>query len=128
MRSRLSILVALVTGAASLPIATAAATAPLKFDEFERGYQWYGDTRESNRVMLRAIPAGTSFWAALEMLRAVGARCVGDIHDPSLARCAYSERIAIHDYYPADAIWTINVHLDDGKASSLTLTREVVER
>ena len=121
---------ALVFSAFSSPPAHAepSIVEPLRFASLERDYEWDGKMRKAEDALGQTIPPGTSFWTALDTLKAAGARCAGDVHDPRLAKCAYSERITINDYYPADAVWTVIFHLDDGKAGRLMVSREIDER
>lgn len=101
---------------------------PFMFEKLEYDYQWYGHMRNANATLTRAVPSGTPFWNALDTLRNAGARCSGDDRDPHLARCTYSERITINDYYSADAVWTVLLHLEDGKAVNVTMSRDIDER
>ncbi|APL93329.1 hypothetical protein SIDU_01650 [Sphingobium indicum B90A] len=128
MRFGMFMMTAAVCAATSVSSAALAVSDPLSFEKLERGYQWTGDTDSAKAALTQAIPPGTSFWTALDILKAAGAQCVGDIHDPSLAHCTYSERITINDYHPADAVWEVCIRLQDGSATSLVLDREVDER
>ncbi|WP_150295494.1 hypothetical protein [Sphingobium estronivorans] len=101
---------------------------PFTFEALEGGYQWDGHLGSANAALVRAVPFGIPFWDALDTLEAAGARCTGDMRDPRLARCTYSARITINDYYPADAIWTVVLSQEDGKAGGLTLSRDIDER
>ncbi|WP_257558435.1 hypothetical protein [Sphingobium sp. CFD-2] len=98
------------------------------FRALERDYQWYDRMDEANAALRSAVPPGSSFWKALDTLRSAGAQCVGDNRDRRLARCTYSERIIIDDYHPADAIWTVLLHLQDGEAVDLTMSRDIDKR
>ncbi|WP_218036663.1 hypothetical protein [Sphingobium sp. EM0848] len=117
----------LVTASPALQ-ANSTPTHPFTFERLESDYRWYADIRNTDAVLVRAVPPGTLFWNALDTLQNAGARCSGDNRDPRLARCTYSERIVLNDYYPADAVWTVLLHLEDGKAVNATISRDIDER
>lgn len=127
MRSGIFMLaVAMLT--AAMPRAALYARDRLQFEKLERDYQWEGGMRSANKALAQAIPPLTSFWMALDTLKAAGAQCSGDNRDASLAHCVYSQRITIDDYYPADAVWKVSLRLKDGKVGSLSLDREIDAR
>lgn len=128
MRSCKFISAILMLSAVPAAHAEASATRSFTFEGLESDYQWYGDMQHAKASLLQAVPIGTSFWGALEMLEKAGARCSGVAGDPRSARCSNAQRITINDYYPADAIWTVALHLEDGKADNITVTRDVDER
>ena len=100
----------------------------LRFETLENDYEWDNDLNKARAMLTRAIPSGSPFWAALDLLENAGARCVGDRQDPQVARCVYSDWIPVHDYYRADLYWTAVVRLKEGKVETLTLDRTVEEK
>ncbi len=99
-----------------------------RFEKLETDYEWDENLEKQRAVVEHAVPLGMSFWKALELFEAAGARCVGDRHDPQIARCVYSDWITVHDYGRADLFWTAVVRLADGKVQTLSLDRVVDEK
>ena len=100
---------------------------PFTFEGLERDFQWYGDIQHATASLLQVVPIGTSFWEAIETLETAGARCSGVAGDLRSARCVKALSITINDYYPADAVWTVALHLEDGKADDIMVTRNIDE-
>jgi hypothetical protein len=99
----------------------------LHFAALEDDYQWDNKLDHARATLSRAIPLGSPFWTALDILEKAGARCTGDRHDAEIARCLYSDWITVHDYYHGHLFWTVEVRLKDGKVGALTLDRVVDE-
>lgn len=105
-----------------------AARAPFRFQTLESDYEWDEDMAKARAAVASAVPLGTPFWKALDLLEHAGARCVGDRHDPQIARCTYSDWVTVHDYGRADLYWTAVVRLADGQVQSLSLDRLIDEK